>query len=89
MLMGGAPLDKVEGDSITVADSLETITLHVTSTVKGMHILEDVQTDMDSGIVNAGSDGDSPTTGRGPTTILPPPPSFPYRYPCVFNPQCL
>ncbi|KAL5473173.1 hypothetical protein EMCRGX_G027621 [Ephydatia muelleri] len=64
VMMGGAPLDKMDGDSITVADSLEAIILHVTSTVKGMHILEDVQTDMDSGIVNAGSEGDSPTTVR-------------------------
>ena len=73
MMMGGAPLDKVDGDSITVADSLETITLHVTSAVKDMHILEDLQTDMDSGIVNAGSEGDNPTTGRPH-----PPPNSPY-----------
>ena len=76
VMMGGAPLDKVDGDSIVVADSLETITVHVTSTVKGMHILEDVQTDMDSGIVNAGSEGDSsPTTGKGA-----PPPTFMQKY---------
>ncbi len=60
---GGAPHDLVDGDSITVWDGKETTTLQLTSPVKGMHIIEDVQSDMDSGIVGASSEMDNVTTG--------------------------
>lgn len=60
---GGAPYDLVDGDSITVWDGKETTTLQLTSPVRGMHIVEDVQSDMDSGIVGATSEMDNVSTG--------------------------
>ena len=64
ILSGGAPYDLVDGDSITIHDGEETTTLQLTSGVRGMHILEDCQTDKDSGIVGATSDMETVTTGQ-------------------------
>ena len=63
MFSGGAPHDLVDGDSVTIWDGKEMTALQLTSPVKGMHILEDSQSDMDSGIVGA-TDGDIVTTGK-------------------------
>ncbi len=43
-------------------DKQEPITLQLTSPVRGMHIIEDAQSDRDSGIVNAGSDTENSTS---------------------------
>ena len=64
MFSGGAPFDLVDGDSVTIWDGKEMTALQLTSPVKGMHILEDSQSDMDSGIVGAATDGDIVTTGE-------------------------
>ena len=61
---GGAPYDLVDGDSVSVWDGKETTTLQLTSPVRGMHIIEDAQSDMDSGIVGAASDMETVSTGR-------------------------
>ena len=45
-------------------DGRETTTLQLTSPVRGMHIVEDVQSDMDSGIVGAASEMDNASTGQ-------------------------
>ena len=60
---GAAPHDLVDGDSVSVWDGKETTTLQLTSPVRGMHIIEDVQSDMDSGIVGAASEMDNQSTG--------------------------
>ena len=62
VMSGGASLDKIDGDSVTVAVDDELYTMQLTSPVRGMHILEDVHTDRDSGIVNSGSDCVTTTT---------------------------
>ena len=63
VMSGGASLDKIDGDSVTVAVGDDDLyTMQLTSPVRGMHILEDVHTDRDSGIVNSGSDSVTATT---------------------------
>lgn len=60
VMSGGGSRNVVDGESVTVIDSNETVTLQLTSPVKGMHILEDQQVDRDSGIVNyTGSEADN------------------------------
>ena len=54
----------MDGDSVTIRDGDETTTLQLTSGVRHMHILEDCQTDKDSGIVGATSDMEAVTTGQ-------------------------
>ena len=61
VMSGGAPLDEVDGYSVTIVDNDNPMTLQLTSSVKGMHMLEDTQADRDSGIV--GPDADNSTTG--------------------------
>ena len=62
VMSGGGATNVVDGESVTVMDHNETVTLQLTSPVKGMHILEDQQADRDSGIVNyTGSDADNST----------------------------
>ena len=60
---GGAPYDLVDGDCVSVWDGRETTALQLTSPVRGMHIVEDIQSDMDSGIVGAASEMDNVSTG--------------------------
>ena len=63
VMSGGASLDEIDGDSVTVAEDDDLYTLQLTSPVRGMHILEDVHSDKDSGIVNSGPEGATHTTG--------------------------
>jgi lethal(2) giant larvae protein len=70
VMSGGASLDKIDGDSVTVAVDDELYTMQLTSPVRGMHVLEDVHTDRDSGIVNSGSDGVATTTMRDILVLL-------------------
>ena len=67
-MSGGAPLDEVDGYSVTLVDHDNTMTLQLTSNVKGMHVLEDTQADRDSGIV--GPDAENSTTGRSCLTTF-------------------
>ena len=66
-MSGGAPLGEVDGDSVTIIDGDETHTLQLTSPVRGMHVLEDVQSDRDSGIVNAGPEAETATSTTSKT----------------------
>lgn len=68
VMSGGAPLDEVDGYSVTLVDHDNTMTLQLTSNVKGMHVLEDTQADRDSGIV--GPDAENSTTGRSCLTTF-------------------
>ena len=68
VMSGGAPLDEVDGYSVTLVDHDNTMTLQLTSNVRGMHVLEDTQADRDSGIV--GPDADNSTTGRSCLTTF-------------------
>ncbi len=71
IISGGAPLDLVDGDSVTVVNGQEIETLQLTSPVKGMHVLEDQQADRDSGIVNySNGDGVGSTTTRKILVLL-------------------
>ncbi|CAI8051354.1 LLGL scribble cell polarity complex component 2 [Geodia barretti] len=70
VMSGGASLDKIDGDSVTVAVDDELYTMQLTSPVRGMHVLEDVHTDRDSGIVNSGSDCVTTTTMRDILVLL-------------------
>ncbi len=71
IMTGGAPLDLIDGDSVTVVNGGETQTLQLTSPVKGMHVLEDQQADRDSGIVNYSSgEGTGSTTTRKVLVLL-------------------
>ena len=63
VMSGGASLDKIDGDSVTVVEDDDLYTLQLTSPVRGMHILEDVYADKDSGIVNSGPESTTHTTG--------------------------
>ena len=63
VMSGGAPLDKIDGDSVTVAENDDLCTLQLTSPVRGLHILEDLHADRDSGIVNSGPDNATSTSG--------------------------
>ena len=63
MFNGGAPHDLVDGDSVSIWDGKDVVTLQTTSPVKGIHIIEDSQSDMDSGIVGASSEMDTVSTG--------------------------
>ena len=67
-MSGGAPLDEVDGYSVTIVDNDNPMTLQLTSNVKGMHVLEDTQADRDSGIV--GPDADNSTTGQSCLTTF-------------------
>lgn len=59
-------MDQVDGYSVSILpDKQEPLTLQLTSAVKGMHVIEDAQSDRDSGIVNAGSDTENSTTTTG------------------------
>ena len=68
VMSGGAPLDEVDGYSVTIVDNDNPMTLQLTSSVKGMHMLEDTQADRDSGIV--GPDADNSTTGQSCLTTF-------------------
>lgn len=61
---GGAPYSLVDGDSVTIWDNNESVTLQLTSGVKGMHIIDSSLTDMDSGIVGISSDADTTSTSE-------------------------
>lgn len=54
VMSGGAPLDKIDGDSVVVVEDDDYTIMQLTSPVRGMHILEDLHSDRDSGIVNSG-----------------------------------
>ena len=64
ILSGGAPYSTVDGDSVTIYENRETVTLQLTSPVKGMHIVESCLTDKDSGIVGISSDVGTTSTGK-------------------------
>ena len=64
-MSGGASLDEIDGHSVTVIDGDDISTLQLTSPVRGMHVLEDIQADRDSGIVNSGPDAENATTTTG------------------------
>ena len=61
VMTGGAPLDEVDGYSVTISDHDNVMTLQLTSGVRGMHVLENTQADRDSGIV--GQDAENSVTG--------------------------
>ncbi|XP_019850338.1 PREDICTED: lethal(2) giant larvae protein homolog 2-like [Amphimedon queenslandica] len=61
---GGSPYDTVDGDSVTIYENREAITLQLTSPVKGMQIIESCLTDKDSGIVGISSDVGTTSTVR-------------------------
>lgn len=61
---GGAPYSLVDGDSVTIWDNNESVTLQLTSGVKGMHIIDSSLTDMDSGIVGISSDVGTTSTSE-------------------------
>ena len=67
-MSGGTPINEVDGDSMTVVDGDQVVSLQLTSPVRGMHVLEDYQADRDSGIVNTASserdNAGTPTTRR-------------------------
>lgn len=65
-MSGGTPVSEVDGDSMTIVDGDQVVSLELTSAVRGMHVLEDHQSDRDSGIVNTAS-SDRENTGT-PTT---------------------
>ena len=65
VMSGGASLDEIDGDSVTVVEDDDHVTMQLTSPVRGMHILEDVHADRDSGIVNSGPENATSTTGVG------------------------
>ena len=65
VMSGGASLDEIDGHSVTVIDGDDISTLQLTSPVRGMHVLEDIQADRDSGIVNSGPDAENATTTTG------------------------
>ncbi len=68
VMSGGAPLDQVDGYSVSIVpEKQDPITLQVTSGVRGMHVIEDTQSDRDSGIVNAGSDTENSASTTGMT----------------------
>ena len=62
VMTGGAPLDEVDGYSVTISDHDNVMTLQLTSGVRGMHVLENTQADRDSGIV--GQDAENSVTGQ-------------------------
>ena len=67
-MSGGTPVGEVDGDSMTIVDHDQIVSLQLTSAVRGMHVLEDYQSDRDSGIVNTASsdreNAGTPTTRR-------------------------
>lgn len=65
-MSGGAPLEEVDGYSVTISDHDNIMTLQLTSGVRGMHVLENTQADRDSGIV--GQDTENSVTGQSPLT---------------------
>ena len=65
-MSGGAPLEEVDGYSVTISDHDNIVTLQLTSGVRGMHVLENTQADRDSGIV--GQDSENSVTGQSPLT---------------------
>ena len=54
----------MDGDSVSIYENRETVTLQLTSPVKGMHIVESCLTDKDSGIVGISSDVGTTSTGK-------------------------
>ena len=60
----------MDGDSVTIYENRETVTLQLTSPVKGMHIVESCLTDKDSGIVGISSDVGTTSTGKHVLTYL-------------------
>ena len=68
---GGVPIESLDSDSVTVTDSDDdTVTLLVTSSVRMMCIVEDQVTDMDSGMMDAGSDNESSVSVRKVLILL-------------------
>ena len=67
---GGVPMDSLDSDSVTVTDSDDTITLQVTSSVRMLRVVEDQVTDMDSGMIDAGSDSESSVSTRKVLILL-------------------
>ena len=68
---GGVPMESLDSDSVTVTDSDgDTATLLVTSSVRMMCIVEDQVTDMDSGMMDAGSDNESSVSVRKVLILL-------------------
>ena len=63
VMSGGASLDKIDGDSATVVEGDTIYTMQLTSPIRGMHVLEDVYADRDSGIVNSGPENGTGTRG--------------------------
>lgn len=70
VMSGGASLDEIDGDSVTVVEDDDHVTMQLTSPVRGMHILEDVHADRDSGIVNSGPENATSTTVRNILILL-------------------
>lgn len=64
-------MESLDSDSVTVTDSDgDTATLLVTSSVRMMCIVEDQVTDMDSGMMDAGSDNESSVSVRKVLILL-------------------
>ena len=63
VMSGGASLDEIDGDSVTVVEDDDLCTLQFTSPVRGLHVLEDLHADKDSGIVNSGAENTTTTSG--------------------------
>ena len=67
---GGAPYSMVDGDNVTICINNEVTTLQLTSSVKGMHVIDSNLTDMDSGIVGISSDVDVTSTGKFSFSVM-------------------
>lgn len=61
---GGVPMDVVDSDCVTVSDGQDMVTLQLTSGIRTVRIIEDQVVDMDSGMIDVGSDNEASVHSR-------------------------
>ena len=70
MFSGGVPIDAVDSDCVTVGEGQDMVTLQLTSGIRNMRIIEDQVMDMDSGMIDIGSDNESSVASRKILVLL-------------------
>ena len=64
------PSDLFDGDTITVKEREEKVTLQLTSAVRSMRVIEDQVVDMDSGMIDTTSDSEASMSARKVLILL-------------------
>jgi hypothetical protein len=57
-------MDVVDSDCVTVSDGQDMVTLQLTSGIRTVRIIEDQVVDMDSGMIDVGSDNEASVHSR-------------------------